>query len=334
MKSGRVVPVIVIAGAVVVLLAVSLLAGGAAPAGSRETDARATTLSAAPLGTKALFLVLDHFMPGVGRLVRPTPSLAAPGGDAPTTLLVMQPTMPLGPGEESALDAWVSAGGQLIIATSVPWPVENDENKRDYLSRYGFKPGTPTAELVTYYGWKGSLVLDAAPMTPGGIQPLFTGPDGAVVAEKDIGEGRIVVITDGYAWSNARLARSQNAAWLISVAGSWGNGRMLVDEFHQGVQGGAGDLALIFTFLRTFWGIAVLQLAAAATLYALGRAWRFGPAQDLPPERIQDPLERIRGIASFLQATQAREFSSRAVAQLAAARRHTVKARAEKGAHV
>ena len=331
MKRGRLVPAVVIVACAAALAVISILASGASSAGSTGTaDTRATTFSAAPLGTKALFLVLDHFMPGTGRLVKPAISLGAPGGDSPSTLLVMEPTTPLGPGEESALDAWVGAGGQLIIATSIPWPAKSDEKSTDYLSRHGFKPGTPTQDAVTYYGLDGSLLLAAAPLSPEGIHPLVTGPKGAMVATKDIGEGRVVVITDGYAWSNARLGRSQNASWLVAVAGSWKNGRILVDEYHQGVQGGAGSLSLILRFLGTFWGMAVLQLAAAAALYALARAWRFGPANSLPVERIQDPLERIRGIGSFLQAAGAQEFSAQAVAQLAAARRHGMKARSEK----
>jgi hypothetical protein len=69
--------------------------------------------------------------------------------------------------------------------------------------------------------------------------------------------------------------------------------------------------------------MAFLQLGLAAALYLLARVRHFGPAIDLPRERIQDPLERVRAIGAFLQAAEAGDFSTQAVAQLAAARLHT-----------
>ena len=323
MKRQRLVPAIVISASIVLLLAASLLAGTSAPADGQGTDSRATTFSAGPQGTKALFLILDHFIPGVGRLLKPLPSLAPPRESAPSTLLVMQPNRPLSQDEAASLDAWVSRGGQLIVATSAPWRIGKDEKADDYLSRHGFRMEGPLQEPRPYTGAGGTLLLGAAPLERSNFEPLFEGAAGAVGAQRRLGQGRIVVITDGYAWSNGRLSQSNNAAWLVMMAGTWKNGRLLVDEYHLGNTEGRGTFALILSFLGTFWGIAFLQLGLAAAVYLLQRARRFGPAHDLPRERIQDPLERIRGIGAFLQAAEAREFSAQTITQLAAARRLT-----------
>ena len=323
MKKQRLVPVIVISVSIVLLLAASLLAGTSAPADGQSTDSRATTFSAGPKGTRALFLVLDHFIPGVGRLLEPTPGLSPPHGSAPATLLVMQPTRSLGEDEAASLDAWVSGGGQLIIATSAPWRVGKGEKAVDYLSRHGFRMEGPTQDPRLYAGSGGTLLLGATPLARDDFEPLFTGTAAVVGAQRRLGAGRIVVITDGYAWSNERLSQSNNAAWLVMMAGTWKSGRLLVDEYHQGNTGARGTFALILSFLGTFWGIALLQVGLAAAVYLLRGAWRFGPARDLPRERIQDPLQRIRGIGAFLQAAEANEFSAQTITQLAAARRLT-----------
>jgi hypothetical protein len=323
MKSKQLVPILVIFASLVLLCAVLLLAAPPASPAKQNAESRATTFSAGPQGTKALLLVLDHFIPGVRRWMKPMQSLTSPGGSSPSTLLVMQPIVTLKEKEASSLDTWVSRGGQLIIATSVPWQIESDGQTDDYLARHGFKIGAPVQYLRSYTGRGGSLLLDAASLDRSDFEPLFSGPSGAVGAQRHVGSGRIIVITDGSAWSNMRLGESNNAAWLVQIAGTWKNGRLLVDEYHLGNTEGRRTPQLILAFLGTFWGLAFLQVGLAAAIYLLRRARHFGPALDLPRERIQDPLERIRGIGAFLQAAGASEFSTQAITQLAAARRHT-----------
>lgn len=314
-------PVLVLCAAVVALGVLFLGRAPSAPA-RQATETRPTTFSPDPNGTRAMYLVLAHFLPGTGRWMKPMQGLEAPDA-GPSTLLVLQPTVALVDAEVRVLDNWVSKGGQLIIATDRPWRMEGAWKPPDYLARHGLRIGSPSAEARRYDGEGGSLVLAASPLSGRWLDALFTGPEGMVGAVRHVGAGRIILITDPHAWSNARLKESNNAAWLVLAAGSWKNGRLLVDEYHLGYTGGRSSLQLILAFLGTYWGMAVLQLGLAAALYLLARVRHFGPARDLPRERVQDPLERIRGIAAFLQAARAREFSAQAIAQLAGARRYT-----------
>ncbi|HTP57547.1 MAG TPA: DUF4350 domain-containing protein [Spirochaetia bacterium] len=323
MKRQRLVPILVISASIALLYVAFLAAGPPKPAERQSEDIRPTTFSSDSMGTKALYLVLEHFLPDVERWMKPMQSLDQPAGNSPTTLLVMQPLVSLDQAEAESLDAWVSDGGQLIVATDTPWSVRGDQESPGYLSRHGFTLGVSRKNVRLYAGRAGSLLLNAAPLGGEDHQPVFSGPSGTVAAERAIGSGRIIVIADGGVWSNARLKESNNAAWLVLTAGTWKNGRLLVDEYHLGNMGGRGTLQLILTFLGTFWGMVFLQVGLAAVLHLLGRVRHFGPARDLPRERVQDPLERVRGIGAFLQAAEAREFSAQVTAQLVAARRHT-----------
>jgi Domain of unknown function (DUF4350) len=324
MKRSRLVPVLVISASIALLYVVFLAAVPSTPAAARNAETRPTTFSSDPRGAKALLLILEHFLPDVERWMKPMQSLDPPDGSAPSTLLVMQPTVALGNKEAGSLDAWVSEGGQLIVATDTPWRIEGDGQSGDYLARHGFTVGASTEHPLVYTGVGGSLLLRAAPLGGEDLEPLFKGPSGTVGAQRYFGSGRIVVIADGSAWSNMRLKESNNAAWLVLTAGTWKNGRLLVDEYHLGYTGGRGTLQLILTFLGTFWGMIFLQIGFAAVLYLLARMRHFGPAVDLPRERIQDPLERVRAIGAFLQAAKASDFSAQTITQLAAARRHTL----------
>jgi hypothetical protein len=322
-KRSRLVPALVIGASLVLLYAVFRAGSPSTPLRLPQAlDTRPTTFSADPAGTRALFLVLSHFLPGARRWLRPMESLAPPDGQTATTLLVMQPTVKLRDAEEMSLDRWVYQGGQLIIATSGPWPIEG--KSRDYLSRHDFRMGYPSTQVRSYAGEGGTLDLAAASLGGYELEPLFSGPSGVAGVLQQYGEGRIIVISDGAAWSNQRLRESNNAAWLVLIAGTWKNGRLAVDEYHLGNSGGRSTLQLMLAFLGTSWGLGVLQLGLAAALHLLARVRHFGPARDLPRERVQDPLQRVRGIGAFLRAARAREFAAQTIAQLAAARRYTL----------
>ena len=327
MKTRRFLPIAIVLAAVAVLVVATIVVNPSPGASSAGTDTRATTFSAAPNGARAIWLVLARFLPRVERLVKPLETIGPRGGDAPDTLLVLQPTLPLDTGDAARLDWWLAQGGQLIVAADAPWLIVDGEDRTDYLARHGFVLDSGERDTRLFATPGGALLLDGALLAPGDYEPLFAGPRGVVGAWRTVGDGRIVVIADGFAWSNERLARSGNAAWLVRTVAAWGDGRLLVDEYHLGNRTSRGSAGYVLDFLGTFQGFAFLQAGLAALLLLARRARRFGPAVDLPREKLQDPLERIRGIGALLQAAGARAFSAQVMAQLAAAR-----ARGHKGA--
>lgn len=320
MKTAPLVSLIALAVPLAVVgLLVAVVPRGAAP-GAGEKDPP-TTFSAGAGGSRAIFLVLREFLPSVERWTRPPRALPLPDDTSPTSLLVMGPTTALTEAEAAALERWVHSGGQLIIAASRPWPVAagtpghpGNAARQDFFARHGLHFGDHRLPLAEHGGDTGSLVLEGSPFAGGGLEALFGGED-RMGAVEQVGTGRIVFVADERAWSNDRLRRSTNSAWLVDTVAGWRNGRLLVDEYHSGHGSASAAPARLFSFLFSPWGFAFLQAGIAGLLFVLRRARRFGPVLESPAERVTEPLERVRGLAAMLEAAGAREFAARAIDQ-------------------
>ena len=273
-------------------------------------------------GTKAIFLVLKAFLPSIERWMKPLKVLPPPESDNPTSLLIMGPSIAIEAGEADSLDNWVKKGGQLIIASQSSWSYEEatsaDGSFRqvDYLSRHGFSFIAGEADLEEYEDAAGKLLLKGSALHHSDFKALFTGKAGIMGGEKRLELGRIIVVADRLVWSNRRLAESENTAWLVSTVLSWGNGRLLIDEFHHGFQKTRGAFLLMLSFFKSSWGFAFLQLAAAGLLLIFARAKRFGNVVELLPERRRDPLEKIKALGALLEAAGAKGFAVKTIHQL------------------
>jgi hypothetical protein len=281
-------------------------------------------------GSRAVFLVLNSFLPSVERWMKPLDFLPPPEEKNPTSLLIMGPCISIEEAEADSLDSWVAQGGQLIIADRKPWTCIRGEDEDgeevksdgipfrpdDYHSHHGFTFTDDKHAPGEYADSTGRLLLEGSVLHQGDFNVLFSGKTGIKGAEKRIGRGRIIVITDSLAWSNERLSQSGNAAWLVSTILSWGNGRLLIDEFHHGFQKTRGIFSFLLSFFASFWGLAFLQLAAAGLLLLYARAKRFGNVMVLLPEKREDPQERIKALGALLEAAGAKSFAIRTIHQL------------------
>jgi hypothetical protein len=287
-----------------------------------------------PSGTKAMYLVLREFLPSTERWMRSLYLLPPPERNNPTTLLVIGPSESLQPAEADALDGWIRQGGQLILAAQQPWRIEDGRKgdggqTEEYLPRHGFfltsvedaaagdtTVGGTATTVREYQGPTGPLLLGGGVLRAGDFTELFSDPPYIKGGEKRLGSGRILVIADRKVWSNDRLSESSNAVWLVSTVLAWDNGRLLIDEFHQGFQKSRGPVSLILSFIASFWGLVFVQLAFAGCLLLWLRARRFQAVIDLPVRRKQDPLERTESLATLLAAAKATSFALQTINQL------------------
>jgi hypothetical protein len=275
-------------------------------------------------GTKAIFLVLQEFLPSAKRWMKPLHLLPPPERSNATNLLIIGPTDPLDPAEAEALDRWIARGGQLILALQRPWHILEQEAEQrpepeSFLLRHGFSFASAEDVVSAFKEYDnpiGGLLLGGSALRAGEFTELFSDQLYIKGAEKQLGSGRIVVIADRQAWSNDRLAESRNAVWLVSTVSSWGNGRLLIDEYHHGFQSSRGPVSLILSFITSFWGLVFVQLAVAGLLLIWLRGRRFGPVIDLPARRRQDPLRRMESLATLLTTAKATSFALQSVHQL------------------
>jgi len=251
---------------------------------------RPSTFFTDPSGARAIYLVLQRVLPSVEQWRRPLTALTwRPSSSGRSTLIVMGAPGPLGQSEAAALEAWIESGGQLIVATSAEWQRQR---------RRGAEPA------------QGFFAEHGIPLR----KNLSGGAAIAGSLVRSVGQGRIIYVPDGYAFSNDTLRTSDNAVWLAERCSEWG-GPALFDEYHQGFGEQRGLIPLIGVFAATSWGLACLQLALAAAVYIVGCQRRFGrPLEELPVERT-DPMETVQAIGGLFEASQARALSARTIHQ-------------------
>jgi hypothetical protein len=280
------VAILAFAICVVLLVLVGLL--------SREgtTDAvfgRPSTFFTDPTGARGIYLVLGELWPEgeVGQWRRPLTLLGEQAGE-PSTLVVMGPSVRLGPRDADALDAWLEAGGQLVLAASAPWRIAgpDPESADDYAGRHG---------IAHPEDLDAGAAIDAA----------------RTVA---LGAGRLVYVPDAHAFSNGNLVGGDRAVWLAAAVSAWG-GPVWFDEYHQGFGSRRGLMAIVGSFLVTPWGLAVLQMALAGAVYILGYRKRFGRPTDLRQEPRTSRVETVEALGALFRAAEARELSVKVMDQ-------------------
>lgn len=334
-----------VAGLAALALAV-VYASLAPPPDSILRETKPSTFFSNDTGAKGGYLVLRELFGEQVRRWRHAPSLLnlLDGPDTVASLIVMGPSAPLTPKQAEALDAWMTDGGQLIVATSRPWPVR--EPSRPFQSRTGAESGTdaeeaeepgsgedeapageaaPDAESEDYLARHGFQILtaengvdDDAPLhvgegrlREGGHTVLAAAGESALAGSLEVGEGRLVVVPDALAFSNRRLRRHpRNMTFLVRLLEDAPlSGGIAIDEYYHGFAGGRPFTAVLGGFALSAWGLASLQLAAAGLLYLLGTRRRFGGVQEPPPPPVRDPLALVEARAGLLQAAEARRLA-------------------------
>ncbi|MFO0898627.1 MAG: DUF4350 domain-containing protein [Pirellulales bacterium] len=255
-----------------------------------------------PYGAKAAFVVLDETGAAVERIRRP---LSDGNLDELTGLAILEPTRPLLEVEFEALQAWIAAGGRLLVVPPAP-AKRSDPDEGRSLAEWFQAP----APLLNGQRVELRDLAKNAPLLEGVSQLVFTGPrrlevdapfaeslgvraartlaydsSGGLLAEGTLGEGGIVVLADPYPLTNRGLADPDSDLLLANLA-DWlshgGEGWIGVDEYHHGfVAREVSPVAILRLLLSGPWALAVAQgaLAAALALWAAGA--RFGKPRDL-----------------------------------------------------
>lgn len=334
----------IVAGAAIVLLFV-LAAILASLSGERRSDEmlrRPSTFFTDPSGARALLLVMRKLLPAAEQWRQPLTQLPLPDKPhAASTLIVSSPLMSLSKAEAAYLDRWLAHGGQLILASSDGWPVRQratNEAGDEPTSEQENKSNAKTLSYLLGHApalqWSKARRIDTGevkgPSIPGGAlnlrwQQHFSATGGAKVlatannavlaVELPVGQGRIVAIADPTVINNRALRAADNAVWLVTLAASWGNGRVLFDEYHHGFGDQRGAASLAWAFSITPWGWCVGQIAAAGLLYIFVYRRRFGRISEPPLPTHSNPLELVDARAGIFHAAGAQRLAAQSIMQ-------------------
>jgi hypothetical protein len=263
-----------------------------------------------PFGTLAFYTLLEESGYRVSRHEKPFTELR---DHAPETLLVIAPPEAHYPDEEefNALNKWVEAGGLLVminrdIHVSVGDAVVHTEHA-------GWKSGVHPLQPTPFTRSVGRVALSEYATSVGVDGRAVTyhlGDDqAAVLADVQIGKGRVVLLTDPYVVANNGISQADNVILALNLLAERPAGKVAFDEYHHGYGAsttGEGFMAY-FRGTPVPWMMAQAGLIAALVVYSYGR--RFGRPVPLRRERRTTNLEFVSSMANITRLAQATDLA-------------------------
>jgi hypothetical protein len=231
-------------------------------------------------GAAAYASLLDRAGHRVDRLRRrPSAGHLDPGA----TVVLLDPARPVADEDAAALRSFVAAGGRLVLGGAAGNWLDR------IVSRAPDWSPTPIAQprtLAPVPPLAGVHRLENAGLgswVGGSALPLFGERDRALLALASVGRGRVWLLADASPLQNRLLARADDAALGLALAGPAARPVVFMESYHG--YGAAEGFAAVPGRWWTAFGL--LGLATLVLMIASGR--RFGPPQAseraLPPPR-------------------------------------------------
>ena len=288
------------------LVALNLLAGGIdrAVGGGEPTGVDGSSYGAQDTGLAALSALLTHYGHPVSH---ERGALTDAILDPAATVFVIEPRT-LTESDDAVLLQFATAGGRLVIGGREPF----------YLHRLRDRPPVWSPDGETSYDQVDARLGEVQEVEAAGVGSWKRSGSSTAVVQSNgtvlltaerVGLGQIFFLADTSPLENAHLARADNAAFALELAGPAAR----PVEFIEGVHGYGESRGL--SAIPTSWKVALAVLAGAALLLAWSRSRRFGPpdrsARELPPARadyvgaLAVSLERTHDPAHALVQMQA-----------------------------
>jgi hypothetical protein len=283
---------------------------------AQQTAPPLASFSSSPDGAKALWLWLDELgypvSDEVGKEFRPSKDISL--------LLILEPLTEITAAEWQTIDAWVEDGGTLVLVGDY-WPTSRA------LRHYDFALGVPSfhrtySELEVTPLTAQTPLLASPPLTLPVRAKLqahlsyypedkthvrdfvahLTDDDGLVMVSFEEGDGRVILCTAPFVFSNAGLKEEGNPALVLNVVLATNRtGVILFDEWHHGLQPTSSQVVGPADWLRyTPAGRSLLYVALVTFVALVLHGRHFGRPVPLPKAVARRaPLEYITAIANL-----------------------------------
>lgn len=273
-----------------------------------------STYNAGSAGYKALYLWLREIGVAVERWEKPLTELTREAD----VLVMMSPTLGPEPAELKALETWVLGGGTLVVA-SFPWnPFAKyfgfemrtgspDKKKQDKNEAGSFQPG-PYVRGQRRVTSEFHAGVDS-PKAPAIVHSRDVFGNLIMVLEE--GKGRVIMISNASLFCNLYLRRGDHARLALDILLTHlGEGRLLMDEYHQGY----GRVTTVAGYVfRSQAFVPLLQVVFLILLLWASAGRRFGPARPLRRETERSSMEYVRAMAQLFQRVKARRLALESV---------------------
>lgn len=300
------VVLVVAAVAAALDLAVNAL-GGSATTGTGASTA-GSSYATLPQGAAAWAALLPHFDHPVARSTVP---LDRAGLAAGLTLVEIEP-LSWSAADTASVRTFVDGGGRLVLAGPPPTgllaallgsaraPTWRALGLGTAFRAVGSAPevrGVTT--VVVDASQPGSWVADGAtvPVLVATTVP-GTSPPEALATVAEVGRGRVVLLASASPVQNGWLARDDNAAFAVDIAGSPGR-EVVFDEYAHG----AGRSSTGLAALPARWRGGLALAAVAVALWVWSAIRRFGPPDTRRLRASPPRIAFVDGLATVLAAT-------------------------------
>jgi hypothetical protein len=212
------------------------------------------------------------------------------------TLFVLEPDV-VEPEEARAIGAWVRSGGRLVAGGLGEWL---DSVLTEPPVWEPTAPGIRRA-LAPVPGVRGVDSLDGGGWQEvGAALPRLGSPEAPLLVSVREGRGRVTALADVSPLQNRGLARADNAALGIELAGGAGRPVAFLETVHG--YGAARGFAGLPANVR--WTLLGLGLTALVALWAVGR--RFGPVEEPESEPAPPRVAYVEALAAALERAEPR----------------------------
>lgn len=279
----------VVVAVVAVFVALNAISLAVATLNPEPGGERGSAYATQPRGAAAYAELLRRAGHGVSYLRTP---LADAEPDPAATLVVLEAPS-LDRAERATLRHFLRDGGRLVVGgpDAGRGIVPGAPDWLPYGARRA-RPGIPVSEtravrLVETAGAGGFASAGATLPVLGGATPLLT------LAR--VGRGRALLLADAAPLQNGLIARADNAALALALAGEARRPVTFVESVH-GFDERTGLAAL-----PARWKLALLFAMLAALLWLASRARRFGPPEDAGVEPAPARREHVEALAIALR---------------------------------
>ena len=292
-----------------------------------ERTAQQTTRTVTPSsfnakssGLKAYYLLLEAQGFRADRLRASWQRL----GSGDSLLIVAEPTdpkRPILPEEIVALKKWIEAGGSLLYFAAETSDLNpNDPLTGDTgvvrgngaaLTAAPEKRDSPYTKNVQTVAYETAFRLQ--PTKKARYNILLKDEDGALLIEKTVGKGRVLVSTMGGIASNSTINKADNAVLLVNLAATLSSEDRIVefDEYHHGVGFDAekGDAGSVWAIVPMPLRLALYAgaLLGAVLLYNNNRM--FGRLREAPPLQFRTSADYVGSAATLLHRAGAADLA-------------------------
>ena len=287
--------------AIGLLLALALVTIGAGYQQSKASTIPYLATSSAPNGLLALKL----WLPELDHEIVTTDSSAFQPPDNANIIFIVQPALVIEEREWTQLDQWIEAGGTLLLAgdnyaSSVAFDHFDAASSFADAASDSLRAASPVLTSPPLLDPAPVHAFDAFASTPENFVPLLVAEGRPVIGFLDKGQGRVILSSTPYLFSNRALKDEANAALMLNLLRlAPAQSRAWFDDWHHGIQSapivGPGQW-----LRRTSAGHALLFVVGVITLALLLQGGNFGrPIPLLHELKRRGPMEHVTAIANL-----------------------------------